>query len=173
MPFCPACGRPVDADVAFCPSCGYMMRSGGHGVPVPGGAPPTYMPMIRQRPTGVAILAILHMIGGVLVFLLGILIIFVFGVAALTFGAGNYGGLVGVIGGAVGGVLLIIGMIGLGLGYGLWKGKSWAWTATLIFSILGMLGGLLVLPYGVVGLLIEVAILYYLTRPHVRQYFGK
>lgn len=171
MPFCPACGKPVDANVTFCPSCGYNMQSGGQGVPLPGGAPPTSMPMIRVRPAGVTILAILQMLGGVLVFLLGIAAVSVAGMTS-TLSTYGYGYLAGVIG-IVGGVLLVVGLIGVVIGYGLWKGMSWAWWATLIFSVLGVLGSLVTLPGGAVGLLIEAAILYYLTRPGVRQYFGK
>lgn len=171
MPFCPACGRPVDANVTFCPSCGYRMQSGGQGISVPGGAPSISMPMIRERPAGVAILAILQMLGGVLIFLFGILAVSASGMTS-TLGAYGYGYLAGAMG-AIGALVLVIGLIGIGLGYGLWKGKGWAWTATLIFSILAALGSLVALPPGVVSLLIEIAILYYLTRPHVKQYFGK
>lgn len=171
MPFCPACGKPVDANVTFCPSCGYNMQSGGQGVPLPGGAPPTSMPMTRVRPAGVTILAILQMLGGVLIFLIGIAAVSVAGMTSVlsTYGYGYLAGAIGV----VGGVIVVIGLIGIGIGFGLWKGMSWAWWGTLIFSVLGVLGSLVTLPGGVVGLLIEAAILYYLTRPGVRQYFGK
>jgi lysylphosphatidylglycerol synthetase-like protein (DUF2156 family) len=171
MPFCPACGKPVDANVAFCPNCGYNLQSGGQGAPVPGGTPPVPMPMTRVRPTGVTILAILQMLGGVLIFLVGIAAVSVAGMTS-TLSNFGYGYLSGVIG-IVGGVIAVIGLIGVVFGYGLWKGWSWAWWATLIFSILGLLGSLVTLPAGVVGLLIEIAILYYLTRPHVRLYFAK
>ena len=169
MPFCPACGRPVDANVTFCPSCGYRMQSGGQGVP--GGAPPISMPMTRVRPAGVSILAVLQMLGGVLIFLVGIAAVSVSGMTS-TFGDYGYGYLAGAMG-AIGGVILVVGLIGIGLGYGLWKGKKWAWTATLVFSMLGILASLVTLPAGVVSLLIEAVILYYLTRPQVKLYFGK
>ena len=129
------------------------------------------MPTTRMRPTGVTILAILQMLGGVLIFLVGIAAVSVSGMTS-TLGGYGYGYLAGVIG-IVGGVIAVVGLIGIGLGYGLWKGKGWAWWATLIFSVLGILGSLVTLPSGVVGLLIEAAILYYLTRPGVKQYFGK
>lgn len=127
------------------------------------------MPITRVRPTGVTILAILQMLGGVLVFLLGIAAVSVAGMTS-TLSTYGYGYLSGVIG-VVGGVIMVIGLIGIVFGYGLWKGMNWAWWATLIFSILGVLGSLVALPGGIVGLLIEAAIIYYLTRPGVRQYF--
>ena len=171
MPFCPACGRPVDANVAFCPNCGYNMQSGGQNVPVPRGVPPISMPMTPVRPAGVTILAILQILGGVLIFFVGILAVSVSGMTS-TLGGYDYGHLTGIMW-MVGGVLIVGGLIGAGLGYGLWKGKGWAWWATLIFSILAMLGSLVALPTGVISLLIDIAILYYLTRPGVKRYFGK
>jgi len=73
----------------------------------------------------------------------------------------------------VGGILVVAGVIALGLGYGLWTGKGWAWTLALIFSILGILGGIISLPEGVVSIIIDILIIYYLTRAHVKQFFGK
>jgi hypothetical protein len=173
MPFCPSCGKPVDANVAFCPNCGYSMQAGGQGAAVPGGAPNVVLPMTRQRPSGVAILAFLQMLGGVLIIIVGILALAFAGLAASYFASYSYGPWIGAAAGVVGGILLIIGLIAIGIGYGLWNGKGWAWTATLIFSILGILLGLLSLPSGVVGLLIDAAIIYYLFRLEVKQYFGK
>jgi hypothetical protein len=69
--------------------------------------------------------------------------------------------------------LLILGLISFLLAYGLWTGKGWAWTLTFIFSIIGMLLGLVSLPFGIIIILIDVLILYYLTRPHVKAFFGK
>jgi lysylphosphatidylglycerol synthetase-like protein (DUF2156 family) len=172
MPFCPGCGKPVDANVTFCPNCGYNLQAGGQAAAVPGGAQNMPLPMTRQRPTGIAILAILYMIGGVLAVLGGILIMAALGVAATSL-ATNYGGLIAAIGGVIGIVAVIIGLVAVGLGYGLWKGSSWAWTATLILEILGLLAGLAALPTSIVSLLIAALIIYYLFRPNVKQYFGK
>jgi hypothetical protein len=131
------------------------------------------MQMTRERPAGITILAFLDMLGGGLL-ILGAILTWVFvGIFAATLAVATYGGLVAALGGVIGVVFLVLGLIALGIGYGLWKGRGWSWTASLIFAVLGLLGGLLSLPYGVVGLLIDAAILYYLTRPQVKQYFGK
>ncbi len=64
------------------------------------------------------------------------------------------------------------GVAALIVSYGLWTGKSWAWWIYIIMLILGILSSLLSLPHGIVGIVINGLIIYYMTRPHVKQYFG-
>jgi len=42
---------------------------------------------------------------------------------------------------------------------------------SLVFSVRVLVISLMTLPSGVVALLFDLLILYYLTRPHVREYF--
>ena len=126
-----------------------------------------------SRPTGVAILAILELIGGVIGLLLGILLIGVGGSGILSsFGFGLVSGIVA----AVGGIIVVVSVLVLILGWGMWTGKSWAWTIAVILYILGVLSGIGSLAVGaltgVVGLVISILILWYLWRPHVRAFFG-
>ena len=67
-----------------------------------------------ERPLGVTILAILQMLGGIIALIGGI-----GGIALMYFLP-----LLGILGA----VLLIVGLIELFVGYGLWGMKSWAWT---------------------------------------------
>lgn len=82
---------------------------------------------------------------------------------------------------------ILFGLVGLLLGYGLLKLKSWAWICTLILQILQILGGLQGI-FAIVGsssvpaisisqqifqLLISGIIIYYLFRPDVKQAFGR
>ena len=117
----------------------------------------------RTRPTGVTILAILEIISG---------IIAIAGGALLTTFAGIMGlDILGAFGGVVGGIVIALGIASFVMAYGLMKGKSWAWTITLILTIISLLfDGL---SFNVIGIIIDVIILYYLTRPHVKVYFGK
>jgi len=131
--------------------------------------------MATQRPSGVTILAILEIISG----------LFELGAGALLLiAAGLIGGLVpeeipgfgGILAGilsAIGIVFIILGLFAFLITYGLWTGQGWAWTLSLIFSIIGIILGILSLPAGIIGLIIDILILYYLTRPHVKAFFGR
>ena len=58
--------------------------------------------------------------------------------------------------------------------WGLLSGKRWAWTLTLVFAIIGILiSWLSKWSVGIISVIIEVLIIYYLTRPHTKQFFGK
>jgi hypothetical protein len=107
----------------------------------------------------------------------------------------------GVILAAVGSVLLAIGIGYLVMFYGLLKGKGWAWTITIILLIIGVaiqiistttgsvfntslmssnnsgstntnsvISGMI---GGIIGIAINLVILYYLFRPRVKAFFGK
>ena len=101
----------------------------------------------------------------------------------------------GIIFAVAGGVLLAIGIGYIAMFYGLLKGKGWAWTITTILLIIGMAMQIISTYFitasslentknvhsGIVGsitfplisLAINIVILYYLYRQHVRAYFGK
>jgi len=73
----------------------------------------------------------------------------------------------------LGGIFFVVyGLVALAVSYGLWVGKSWAWWIYLILMILGVVLSLPALPESIVGIAINAIIIYYLTRPHVKQYFG-
>ncbi|RLI75871.1 hypothetical protein DRO97_02225 [Archaeoglobales archaeon] len=67
---------------------------------------------------------------------------------------------------------IIIGIVGLIVAYGLWTGKTRAWWVYLILLVLGILSGLASLPHGILGIAINGTIIYYVTRQHVKAYFG-
>lgn len=133
-----------------------------------------------SRPTGVAILAILGFIGSFITILVGVggLVLSAFLTAFL--GALGISGLAGAIAGfvvaVVSVVVLIVGLIYLLLSWGLWSGKNWARIIWIIFSALGALGALGTIGSGayvagIISLIIDALIIYYLTRPHVAAYF--
>jgi hypothetical membrane protein len=70
---------------------------------------------------------------------------------------------------------LIFAVISFVLGFGLWKGRSWAWTWTLICSIIGLIVSVagLIFGFGLVGVVIYAVFIFYLTRGRVKSYFGK
>lgn len=133
---------------------------GGGDVPVAPGEPAPGMQR-GARPTGVTILAVLEFIGGLALL----------GVGGMFMAAGpvlipaDVPG-AGAIFAALGGFIVLIGLLYFLVGWGLWTGRAWAWTAALVLAIIGLLG----FP---IGTIISVIILYYLTRPGVKRYFGK
>jgi uncharacterized membrane protein (DUF2068 family) len=149
----------------------------------------------KSRPTGVTIIAILNVIGGI--------IMLFFGLAFVALGtiipfvpqselqqqqqnltAGDIdlsqvppslisGAIV-----AVGGVLVAIGIFSFVVAYGLLKGKRWAWTLTIILSIIIIVVAAISIAttgniFSIISIVISGIVLYYLYRPHVKAYFGK
>jgi hypothetical protein len=118
------------------------------------------VPAVR-RPLGVAILAILVVLGGVLLVLAGAAVLFLSGAAALA-----DLGVLGLAGAVLGGALLIFGLIWLAVGFGLWNLRSWAWWLAVIVMVLSIIGGI----GAPVTIVIPALILVYLlvVRNHFR-----
>jgi len=85
--------------------------------------------------------------------------------------------LLGGIGIASGIVLLAIAIVSFVVAYGLLKGLGWAWTVTVILSIVSIVFNAISLATGniaaIISIIISGIIIYYLYRPHVKAYFGK
>jgi uncharacterized membrane protein (DUF2068 family) len=126
-----------------------------------------------QRPFGVTLLAALHVLQAIFFFLGGIALWALRAFSRTMFRFPRHGGLLSIIGL----VLIIIALLDLGFAWGLWNGKGWAWILALIFAALGILVSLISLVRGglwsILVLVIDVVILYYLTRPNVRAFFGE
>lgn len=115
----------------------------------------------KTRPLGVTIIAILIVISGVLILIVGIGLIFV------IFGA----------------IPLAIGLAYLVMAYGLLNGRGWAWTISIIVLIIGIILQIISIPRtiasgsslsgDIISIAISAFILYYLYRPHVKSYFGR
>ena len=138
----------------------------------------------KSRPTGVTIIAILNIISGIIMIAGGL------GLAAISSvlptittidpNAGGQMALAGLVGGAgiaVGGILIILGIISFIVAWGLLKGKGWAWSLTLILSIISIIIGIVSMAAGnfgsIINIIIAGIIIYYLYRPHVKAFFGK
>jgi hypothetical protein len=135
-----------------------------------------------KRPTGVTVLAILEILGGLAGLGGGAVLI---GVAALVSSsnfAALYPQLAG-IGGvstllyALGALALIFGILGLVLGIGFLGGKGWAWTLGIVVGALNIIVSLVETGIGfyssIIGIIFPIIIIYYLMRPHVKAFFGK
>jgi len=128
----------------------------------------------RSRPLGITLLAVLHVIQAVALFLGGIGLIALGAFIRRGFGFPRFLDEVAFL---IGVVVVVLGLIYLGLAWGMWTGKGWAWFLSLILAALGLIGSLISLVGGglvTLGILIlDVAILYYLFRPNVRTFFGE
>ena len=131
-----------------------------------------------SRPLGVTLLAILHVLQAILAFIVGLVLVtvgaflprFLVRMPRLF----RYTGLVEVIGG----VVIMVALLYLLLSYGLWSGKGWAWTVSLILAGLGIVFSLTALIVrgglgAIITLILDAVIIYYLTRINVKAFFGK
>jgi phage-related protein len=54
---------------------------------------------------------------------------------------------------------------------------GWAWILSLIFAVLGIIGSVISLARGglgpIVTFVLDVVIIFYLTRPNVKAFFGE
>lgn len=134
------------------------------------------------RPTGVSVLAILTAIAGILILIVA-LFLGILSTEMATFiesmiteyGAGVFPGVGEFVEAFVLGiaaVLAILGFLALIDAYGLWTGAGWAWWLTIILSVLGIIGGILSLPAGIISIIIDGLIIYYFTRRYVKEFFG-
>jgi len=124
----------------------------------------------KTRPLGVTIIAILIVISGVLILLVGL------GLVAI-------GPIIGLVFVVFGSISLAVGIAYLVMAYGLLKGRGWAWTLSTIVLIIGIILEVISIPRTIAlgsslsGVIISIAIsafiLYYLYRPHVKSYFGR
>ena len=71
----------------------------------------------------------------------------------------------------VGIVLLILAVLGFIMTWGLWSGKSWARTISMILAVISILTGIFSLPGSIVSILINIVLIYYLKRPHIQAYY--
>ena len=185
--FCPKCGGQRKAGAAFCAYCGTgfaAMASATAWAPAPvAGAPtpalvaptvatgapaaaasagPAAAPSSNPaRPTGITVLAILAAIGGVLSVLGGLQL------------AGVGGELAG-----FGLLYLALGAADLGVAWGCWMLRPWAWQAGMVvcgaqagLAMIGLLNG--DVGGGLISLAVNGTVLYYLDTAVVRRVFGK
>lgn len=115
------------------------------------------------------ILAILEIISGIAGILGGLFFATMSGMMGMSamMGMNYFGGFAVVISG----ILILIGTASFVMAWGLLNAKPWAWTITLILTIIAIIFDLP--SFNLVGLVIEGVVLYYLFRPHVKAYFGK
>ncbi len=114
----------------------------------------------RERPLGITIISILEIIGAIYLFLAA--------AALSTVSLFSLGFLLGAVSGFGSLVLLILGIVLLLSAYGLWYGKRWAWWLELAVSGIMILS---VAVLNIVGFVVGLMLVYYLTRNYVKKWF--
>ncbi|QLH09027.1 zinc ribbon domain-containing protein [Candidatus Nitrosotenuis sp. DW1] len=159
MTFCPSCGKEFAVDENFCSGCGKPRFS---QTPKTG------------TPTGITVLGMLQIILGI------ILVVFAVMVMVMSSMMGNYsyfGSMTSIVGGAVTIVLIVLAAFSFLIASALFSGKKWGRTIVIVFSIVNlamdaasmMVGNV----FGIVGMILNGIVLYYMWRPHVIAYFAK
>lgn len=147
-----------------------------------------------DRPLGVAVLAVLDIIGGILAFIGGITMAAVSAMVnnpdirdmirdqMISAGVANVDAILDMLVTVlivVGVIMFIMGLVGVVVGWGFWAGKQWAWIIGVIFYVVGVVISVVGMvwpvwsPTSVIGIIIGAVILYYLFRPNVKAWFGR
>ena len=132
--------------------------------------------MTQHRPTGITIISILMIIGGLILLFTGITPLF-FGplISIDSDGSTSELGLLITIGGLV---LVGLGIASIIVSWGLLKGKSWARTITLIISIIAIIFAIVSFVSNgdlvhIIPVIIYGIIIYYMFTDKVKLFFGK
>src|SRR5487761_143190 len=138
------------------------------------------------RPTGVTILAVLSFLGAGLCLLAaaGMFLLGTAGIAAMA-SEGRSMGPLAAMGAFAGIACLVLAVLYVVNGVGLWKLLGWARMLTIILLVIGVVFGVLVvvrslapfmvgmLLFHVILIAIDAWIVMYLFKPHVKQAFGE
>ena len=114
-----------------------------------------------RRPLGVAILAVLVGLFG-LIFVLGGILLLATSAAAAYFGTGGFTSLLHASGAIAGAIVLVIGLIILGLALGLWHLRMWALALTLIILAVVLIAEGLAGAFVSFGFLVSLVLFIYL-----------
>ena len=138
-----------------------------------------------ERPTGVTILAVLYFIGTAFLGICGLLFIVGGSMLSGLAQSGGPGSAIFAAGGAVvGGVFLVLALLELAIGIGFIKLQNWARVVAIVFTGIAVLFGVIgmfsllvhvvvfALMVRLITLAIQIWILVYLFKPHVKQAFG-
>lgn len=140
-----------------------------------------------SRPIGVAALAVVAAITGVVDVVTGLGDV---GIAGGFLSDHGFGDKINMIMNLVGLALVAVGILGLATGFGLWRGRDWAWLITrlwasvcIVVGVVGvgvsllsdtLTGTILAAILGAAGPAVAAAVvLWYLYQPHVKAAFGR
>ncbi|MGD1835154.1 MAG: DUF7144 family membrane protein [Nitrososphaeraceae archaeon] len=131
--------------------------------------------MTQHRPTGITVIAVLMIIGGLILLFTGLTPLFIGPLISIDsdYSTSTLGLLI-----TVGGLTLVgLGIASLVVSWGLLKGKGWARIITLIISIIAIIFAIISLIGSqdlihVVSVIIYGVIIYYMFTDKVKLFFG-
>ena len=132
--------------------------------------------MSQHRPTGITIISVLMIIGGIILLFTGITPLFLGPLISIDSDSSTSElGLIITIGGLV---LVGLGIASFIVSWGLLKGKGWARTITLIISIIAIIFAIVSLVSNgdlihIIPVIIYGIIIYYMFTDKVKLFFGK
>jgi uncharacterized membrane protein (DUF2068 family) len=185
--FCINCGQQILLASQFCKKCGAEQ-------PQPSSQPSmTPEAKVTRRPMGVTIIAILNIAGGVILILGALMMLLLEGVAASILGPAVL--FIRPLLSVITASLVIFAVVDFVIGWGLWKGKSWARLVSIVLLALGIISPILpflILPAvsrmsagaiwymlqgsisGIIGgIVINVLFIYILMRGDAKAFFKK
>lgn len=132
----------------------------------------------QHRPTGITIISVLMIIGGIILLFTGITPLFLGPLISIEsssdYAISELGMLV-----TIGGLVLVgLGIASFIVSWGLLKGKKWARTITLIISIIAIIFAIISLASSgdlihIISIIIYGIIIYYMFTDKVKLFFGK
>jgi len=160
---CSKCGSEVSSEAMFCSSCGAYLRERGlsyRGVPA-----------TRIRPAGLMISTIATLVEGIILLFFGLFISSLFFPSWLSQASLDL----------IRSVFVAIGITEVVIAFGYFRGSGWAWSLGFAFSLIGfitgpfigLLGSYIFFVFGTFFSAFGIFKMGYLTRPYVRQFFGK
>jgi len=120
----------------------------------------------KKRPTIVKILVVIVLIGSVIPLLVGAMM--------LTGGSAFEGYFMQELLSQILPTFYVsAGVIGLVVAWGLWIGNGSAWIIAVILHVIGVIMGLVTVPTGIIGVVIDGIVVYLLMRSDTRKFCGK
>ncbi len=134
--------------------------------------------MTQHRPTGITIISVLMIIGGIILLFTGITPLFLGPLISIEsssdYAISELGMLI-----TIGGLVLVgLGIASFIVSWGLLKGKKWARTITLIISIIAIIFAIISLASSgdlihIISIIIYGIIIYYMFTDKVKLFFSK
>jgi hypothetical protein len=137
--------------------------------------------MQEEKPLGVDLLAIVMVISGIFAVFSGIDALyfasFLKSVAPINTAVSGTFGAVATYSAIWGSIILALGIGSFMVAYGLFHGRSWGWSGAVALAIIGIVIPIMNMMAGywpsIFTLILSIIVLYYLSRPQVKAYFGR
>jgi len=132
----------------------------------------------QHRPTGITIISVLMIIGGLILLFTGITPLFIGPLISIDSSSSYQTSALGFLITIGGLTLVVLGIASLIVSWGLLKGKRWARTITLIISFIAIIIAIISLASSrdlthIISVIIYGIIIYYMFTNKVKLFFGK